>query len=60
VLQFLADVFQDRLKGQPNIDLETRIRAAVAVAPDRYPNLQATHGTTGGAGRLGQEHDQGN
>jgi len=46
VLEFLADVYQDRLKGHPNIDLETRIRAAAIFAPYRYPRLQAVHTTT--------------
>jgi hypothetical protein len=51
VLEFLADVYQDRLKGHPNIDLETRIKAAVAFANYRYPKLQATHTTTGTPGQ---------
>jgi len=51
VLEFLADVYQDRLKGHPHIDLETRIKAAVAFANYRYPKLQATHTTTGTPGQ---------
>lgn len=51
MLEFLADVYQDRLKGHPNIDLETRIKAAVAFANYRYPKLQATHTTTGTPGQ---------
>jgi len=51
VLQFLADVYQDRLKGHPNIDLETRIKAAAVFVNYRYPKLQATHTTTGTPGQ---------
>jgi hypothetical protein len=51
VLEFLADVYQDRFKGHPNIDLETCIKAAVAFANYRYPKLQVTHTTTGTPGQ---------
>jgi hypothetical protein len=57
VLEFLADVFQDRLKGHsPGIPLETRIRAALAFAPYRFPKLQAVHVTKDDAG--GQTHEE--
>jgi hypothetical protein len=46
VLEFLASVYQNE-----EIDLELRIRAAVAFAPYRYPKLQATHVTHGSAGQ---------
>ena len=46
VLKFLASVCQDE-----TIDLEIRIKAAVAFASYRYPKLQATHVTTGSAGQ---------
>jgi len=52
VLQFLADVFQDRLKGHsPGIDLDTRIKAAAYFANYKYPKLQAQHVTHGTAGQ---------
>lgn len=45
VLEFFAGIYQNK-----KYDIDTRIKAAQAFAPYRYPRLQATHTTTGTPG----------
>ena len=46
VLEFLASVYQN-----PAMPIDTRIRAAQAFAPYRYPKLAAQHITIGSGGQ---------